>query len=57
MNIDFAGVQRMDEKVEHKLIIPTEPFPYKPSVPVYSPYPPTRSFRSKVNKDEDGNQK
>ncbi len=47
MNNDFAGVQRMDEEIKHEQIIPIEPFPSKPPTHVYSPYPPTRGFKSK----------
>ncbi len=47
MNIDFVGVQRMDDEINHEPIIPTEPFPYKPSIRVHRPYPPTRGFKRK----------
>lgn len=47
MNVDFVGVMRPDEVIQHeKIVLPNE-FSRKPPKPTGKPYPPTRGFKIK----------
>jgi len=47
MNVDFAGVMKLDEVIPHERIVLPNEFPRKPPKPTGKPYPPTRGFKTK----------